>query len=54
MRNHHFVAVPPTLLAGIHGIKETICINEWTLAFALFVAFCVGWATVKIADRMFR
>jgi hypothetical protein len=54
MRKPFFVAVPSALVGNIHSVKETICINEWTLVFALFVAFCVGWVTVRLADRYLR
>jgi hypothetical protein len=51
MRKPFFVAVPVQFLGGIHSVKETLCLNEWTLAFALFIAFCLGWITVRLADR---
>jgi len=54
MRKTLFIAVPSPLLGGIHSVKETICINEWTLSFVIFVAFCLGWAFVRVMDRILR
>ncbi|HSA60059.1 MAG TPA: hypothetical protein VLJ37_10290 [bacterium] len=54
MRKPFLIAVPLQLLGGIHSVKETLCINEWTLALALFSAFFLGWVTVRIADRYFN
>lgn len=51
MRKPYFVAVPASFAGGIHSVKETLCINEWTLALALFLAFCTGWIAVRLADR---
>jgi hypothetical protein len=54
MRKPFFIAVPAPFLGGLRSVKETLCINEWTLALALFTAFCVGWITVRLADRYLK
>ena len=54
MGRRNYVAVPPLFLGGAHTVKETICINEWTLALSLFIAFCLGWIVVRLVDRFAR